>query len=138
MKQLTIAVLVLVSMLTVSIGPASAGKISARPSVTTGLDGTETIGIIKDGLDMGTTTKALGITQNVMAFGAVCDGVTNDAAAIQAVLDAATTNTRIVIPGICGIGTAGLAISSKTNLTIDGEGRGGFRLDCQRYDDTDV
>jgi len=42
---------------------------------------------------------------DVRAFGAKCDGVTDDAAAIQAVLDSLPNGGVIIIPGTCAVGT---------------------------------
>lgn len=61
-------------------------------------------------------------------WGAVFDGSTNDATAIQAAITAAPTKSRIALPGIAAIGTAGLLVSGKTDFVIDGqEGIGGIK-----------
>ena len=61
-------------------------------------------------------------------WGAAFDGSTNDATAIQAAITAAPAKSRIALPGIAAIGTAGLLVSGKTDFVIDGqEGIGGIK-----------
>ena len=62
-------------------------------------------------------------------FGAKCDGTTDDSTAIQAAIDAVSTGGEIWIPGLAAIGTAGLLVSGKTDVTIRGAGRrGGLKI----------
>jgi len=62
-------------------------------------------------------------------FFASCDGTTDDASAVQAAIDALpSTGGTILIPGLCGIGAAGLLINNKSDVTIIGMGgQAGFK-----------
>lgn len=70
----------------------------------------------------GNIAKLNAFAVNVTEFGAVGDGVANDAAAIQAAIDSGAK----VITGTPGatylIGSAGIAITSKTGMTLDFRG----------------
>jgi parallel beta-helix repeat protein len=68
-------------------------------------------------------------TFDARSFGATCDGVTDDAAAIQAAITAASVSGGMVsLPGICGVGAAGLNIKSD-NVVLQGTGKhGGLRI----------
>ena len=66
----------------------------------------------------------LGDHLSVKMFGAVCDGVTDDAAAINDAISAAIfTGKDVLIPGLCGIGStitgtgSGYAATSTTSIT---------------------
>jgi len=66
----------------------------------------------------------LGDHLSVKMFGAVCDGVTDDAAAINDAISAAIhTGKDVLIPGLCGIGStitgtgSGYAATSATSIT---------------------
>ena len=60
---------------------------------------------------------------SVKDFGAVGDGVTNDALAIQAAIDSISGNAEVVFPpGIYAIGASGINITSKTRVTLTGYG----------------
>lgn len=60
---------------------------------------------------------------SVKDFGAVGDGVTNDAAAIQLAVNAATANQTVYFPpGTYAVGSAGIAVTSKTGVTLLGDG----------------
>ena len=64
-----------------------------------------------------------GATVNVQDYGAVGDGVADDAAAIQAAIDATGNNASIYFPsGVYAIGAAGLDIDGKTAFTLFGDG----------------
>ena len=65
---------------------------------------------------------------NVIEFGAKCNGVANDAMAIQAAVDAALPFTQIVLPGICGVGSSGIMLEGKSDLEITGLGTGGIKV----------
>ena len=61
-------------------------------------------------------------TISVKDFGAKGDGVTDDAAAIQAAISAAGNNATVLLPaGTYVIGSAGLLVSGKTGLQIRGD-----------------
>lgn len=62
-------------------------------------------------------------TVSVKDFGAVGDGVTDDAAAIQLAVNAATANQTVYFPaGTYAVGAAGIAITNKTGVTLTGDG----------------
>jgi hypothetical protein len=67
-----------------------------------------------------TTVQAkLRQTVSVKDFGAVGDGVADDAAAIQAAIDAVGNNATVYFPnGIYAVGSAGVDILNKTNLVL--------------------
>jgi parallel beta-helix repeat protein len=59
---------------------------------------------------------------SVKDFGAVGDGATNDAAAIQAAINAASNNQTVLFPaGTYAVGSAGLLMSAKTDVTLLGQ-----------------
>lgn len=60
---------------------------------------------------------------SVKDFGAVGDGVTDDAAAIQLAVNAATANQIVYFPaGTYVVGAAGIAVTNKTGVTLLGDG----------------
>lgn len=62
-------------------------------------------------------------TVNVRDFGAKCDGVTNDASAIQAAANALSSGGTLELPiGTCNIGSATITLNS--NTVLQGKGRG--------------
>jgi|GEM_PF-4096342 len=70
---------------------------------------------------------------DIRDYGAVCNGNTNDAAAVQAAMTAAGANGgTVLITGSCGIGSSawtGLVLTSKNDVTIMGTGhKSGFVL----------
>ena len=73
------------------------------------------------------TDAALSVS-NVVEFGAKCNGIANDAVAIQAAVDAASPYTQIVLPRICGVGSAGIVLDGKSHLEITGFGIGGIKV----------
>lgn len=81
------------------VGPSfAASKISARPSVTD-LTGSEIIGVIQGGLDKRTTASTLG--GYTVKVNGVCDGVTDDTAAIATAITTLGANggTLLFKPG---------------------------------------
>lgn len=62
---------------------------------------------------------------NVGWFGVKCDG-TDDTTAFQAALDALPANSTLYVTGQMTL-AGGVQLSSKSNLTIDGMGTGGFK-----------
>lgn len=69
--------------------------ISALPSATT-LTGSELVPIVQGGVTKKATVSLISPLQSVRAFGAKCDGSTNDTAAIQAAFNA---SSWVIIPG---------------------------------------
>jgi hypothetical protein len=74
-----------------------------------------------------------GAPVNVLDFGAVCDGVTDDTAAIQAAVDFCIANNRdMVVPGLAkltapvNINRAVDSAAADTFFTISSDGGGGF------------
>ena len=69
---------------------------------------------------------------DVRSKGAVCDGTTNDAVALQAALDSMTSGGTLIIPGVCAIGSTGwtgITVTSATGITVRGIGAsGGFKV----------
>lgn len=78
-----------------------------------------------------------GAPVNVMDYGAVCDGVTDDTAAIQAAIDAAPTSKAIYFPGLC-LTSAPLTFAHNSLVKLYGTGTSGitnntsnlFTVDC--------
>jgi parallel beta-helix repeat protein len=70
-----------------------------------------------------TVVSKLNEVLSVKDFGATGDGVTNDAAAIQAAVNAATANQTVYFPpGTYAVGAAGIAVTNKTGVTLLGDG----------------
>jgi len=62
-------------------------------------------------------------TVSVKDFGATGDGTTDDAAAIQAAVNAVSANGTVYFPpGTYAVGAAGIAVTSKTGVTLFGDG----------------
>src|SRR5207245_11610676 len=59
---------------------------------------------------------------DVTNFGATCDGVTDDSAALQSALDAIPPTGTLLITCQLGIGSAGVRLVNKSNVTIEGSG----------------
>jgi len=71
--------------------------------------------------------------KTILDYGAVCDGVTDDSAAVlAAIADKDANGGAVLIPGIAAIGSAGwtgILISGVSNLTIEGFGENsGFKV----------
>jgi parallel beta-helix repeat protein len=95
-----------------TIAGAAAGSSGSISHIASGTGATTT-----------TVQAKLRETVSVKDFGATGDGTTNDAAAIQAAIDAAGNNATVVFPaGTYCVGSAGLAITSKTGVTLLGQG----------------
>lgn len=68
---------------------------------------------------------ASAVEVDVRTHGAKCDGMHDDAAAIQAAVDALPDEGGIVrITGVCGLGAAGLRIENRKNVVLKGTGEG--------------
>ena len=63
---------------------------------------------------------------DVTTYGAVCDGTTDDRAAIQTAIDAAeVAGGRVLFPaGTCVVGGAGINVTNATGVYLEGRGRG--------------
>jgi parallel beta-helix repeat protein len=59
---------------------------------------------------------------DVINFGATCDGVTDDSVALQSALDAIPSTGTLLITCQLGIGSAGVRLVNKSNVTIKGSG----------------
>ena len=58
---------------------------------------------------------------DVRDFGAVCNGMNDDSAAMQAALDALPSDGGTVnIPCTVGIGVSGVVLANRSNITIQG------------------
>ena len=116
-------------------------KISQLPAATSPLAGTEEMPVVQSGVTKRAPVNTIGFLQSgtgavlrtaqakardvvsVKDFGATGDGVTNDAAAIQAAVNAATANQTIYFPpGTYAVGAAGIAVTNKTGVTLLGDG----------------
>lgn len=64
---------------------------------------------------------------DIRNYGAVCNGVNDDATAVQAAFNAVPDGGTVVIPCVAGIGAAGVTLQGKTNVTVAGQNGGGFR-----------
>src|SRR5262249_43210351 len=62
---------------------------------------------------------------DIRQFGANCDG-RDDTAAVQAALDALGDGDRLVVSCIAPVSSAGLRLSHRTGVIVDGVGGGGF------------
>jgi parallel beta-helix repeat protein len=60
---------------------------------------------------------------DVINFGATCDGITDDSAALQAALDAIPPTGTLLITCQLAIGPAGVRLVNKSNITIKGTGQ---------------
>lgn len=64
---------------------------------------------------------------DIRNYGAVCNGVNDDSAAVQAAFNAVPDGGTVVIPCVAGVGAAGVTLQSKSNVTVAGQNGGGFR-----------
>jgi hypothetical protein len=65
---------------------------------------------------------------DIRTYGARCDGVTNDSAAVQAALNAVPNGGTVDIPCMAAVGSAGIRLANKTGVTVRGTVAGsGFR-----------
>lgn len=64
---------------------------------------------------------------DIRNYGAVCNGVNDDAAAVQAAFNAVSDGGTVVIPCVAGIGAAGVTLQAKSDVTVAGQNGGGFR-----------
>src|SRR5262245_59347453 len=112
-----------------SCGTKDVGQASSMPSglaVTVACpDPTWSLGAVSPLENLSNTAIAV---SNVVEFGAKCDGISNDAVAIQAAVDAASPYTQIVLPGICGVGSSGIVLEGRSHLEITGLGIGGIKI----------
>lgn len=98
------------------------GVPEANPNFSTGRD-------IRITNSSGVVTASPAYYLDVRDFGAVCDGVTNDAASIQAALTAVSNGGTVVVDGsngLCAIGAPGIRLTGKTDVTVEGRNGGGF------------
>ncbi|TSA53232.1 MAG: right-handed parallel beta-helix repeat-containing protein [Actinobacteria bacterium] len=85
-----------------------------------------TAGVLKVG--NGTSFTSIGgSAYYASAAGIRCNG-TDEAAALQTIINTLPSNSRLVIDCAVTIGAAGLQILNKTDVTIDGESRGSITL----------
>jgi len=116
-------------------------KISQLPPATSPLDSAVEMPVVQGGVTKRAAVNTIGFTQagtgavlrtaqakmrdvvSVKDFGATGDGVTDDAAAIQAAVNAATANQTIYFPpGTYAVGASGIAVTNKTGVTLLGDG----------------
>jgi parallel beta-helix repeat protein len=116
-------------------------KISQLPPATSPLDSAVEMPVVQGGVTKRAGMTTIGFTQagtgavlrtaqakmrdvvSVKDFGATGDGVTDDAAAIQAAVNAATANQTIYFPpGTYAVGASGIAVTNKTGVTLLGDG----------------
>jgi hypothetical protein len=73
-------------------------KISQLPAATVPLAGTELLPIVQNDVTKKVAVSAVGSAVNVKSYGAVGDGITNDAAAISLAITAAGENGTVFFP----------------------------------------
>lgn len=74
-------------------------------------------------ITLNTVTGFIGTVINVVNYGALGDGTTDNSIAIQAACNAAANNAVIWFPpGVFGIGATGVSVSGKTGISFQGTG----------------
>ncbi|MEO7653027.1 MAG: hypothetical protein ABIZ80_21405, partial [Bryobacteraceae bacterium] len=85
---------------------------------------------LRVGLALGVLAAAGANAQvDIRAFGAACDGFTDDRAAVQAAIDSLpVTGGSIVVPCRAAIAAPGISLRTKSNVTVRGLAAGnGFK-----------
>jgi hypothetical protein len=95
-------------------------KISQLPATSGQLTGSELIPVVQGGVTKKAPVSAISSGVNVKLFGAVCDGVTDDTAAVQAAIDYCAANNwpPLLVTGKCKI-TASLIINRLVDQNSD-------------------
>ena len=99
----------------------STTPISALPAATTPLAGTEVVPVVQSSTTKKATVSSIAqyATASVLAYGAVCDGTTDDHVAIQAAINAVETGGNlggvVNFPiAACNIGSVGLTVTGNS------------------------
>lgn len=95
-------------------------KISQLPSTSGPLSGSEVTPIVQGGVTKKAPISSLTVGVNVKSFGAVCDGVTDDTAAVQAAINYCAANNwpPLLVTGKCKI-TSSLIINRLVDQNSD-------------------
>lgn len=115
------------------VGTVSGGTNGTLISVSGNVSGVNGVSgriLTSNGAAVAPSFKATPTIFDIRNYGAVCDGITNDATAIQAAIAAASSNGGgiVVISGRSAI-TTGLTVQS-TGVSIIGQGRNSTGLIC--------
>ena len=95
-------------------------KISQLPSATGALTGAELAPIVQDNVTKKVAVSSITQGINVKSFGAVCDGIADDTAAVQAAINYCAANNwpTLLITGKCKI-TSSLIINRLVDQNSD-------------------
>jgi parallel beta-helix repeat protein len=64
--------------------------------------------------------QAYGADLDVRSFGAACNGINDDRGALQQALNAVQSGGTVLIPCVLGVGSGGVVLQGKSNVTVRG------------------